>query len=240
MPHSTLNGWQKTVSLIYSPSLLPFFAIRDCRFGFNLETAGPCLYYSKWGGTSYDDIWYLVVGGTWYPLSTAGQGADEVVAGTISLDLDANTITGTISGDFGTISATQSYTYISGIDKVLVASDVRYGPAGVDVDNIVVTEDGSVIYSEDFNGGTDSQDISKPPFDWLAMWGESKDIRISDDTAHNTSVPNDHDVVVGSSNAGGEDFVGDIDFVRVSAEALTPGSFIKDSRGILFMLSFFP
>jgi len=195
--------------------------------GFGTEANGPRLFYSRWMGSKFDDKWYLVVGSEFHPLGDAGEGADDVVRGTIALNLDDNTVSGTIAGGFGTISTTHPYAHTSGTNKVFVLSDRRYGPVGIDLDNIVVKQDGVETHSEDFNAGSDAQDISDSPFGWRDTWSRGQDMRITDDTKHNTSVPNDKDVVVGSSNAGGEDFVGDIDFVRVSAGALTSDDFIQ-------------
>ena len=197
-------------------------------FGFGMEPNVPCLFYSKWSNV-LDDRWHLVVGGKYYAIGSAGQGADEVVKGRITLNLGSNTVTGTITGPSGAYTTTRPYAYTSGIDKILVLSDKRHRPGGIDVDNIVVKQDGVEIYSEGFNRGSDLQGIVGPPFGWRDAQGYPKDIRITDNTKHSTSVPNDKDVVVGSSNAGGEDFVGDIDLVRISAGALMADDFLKPS-----------
>jgi len=195
--------------------------------GFGTKANAPRLLYSKWVDKKrFDDRWYLAVGDEYYPLGSAEQGSDEVVRATITLNLDDNTVAGTITGKFGTISTTRPYVHAPGINKVSILSDKRYGPVGIDVDNIVVKQDGTEVYSEDFNSGLDFQHISK--FGWKSASG-GYDIRISADTVHNPRVANDNDVVVGSSNAGGEGFVGDIDFVRVSAGALTPDDFVQPS-----------
>ena len=113
---------------------------------------------------------------------TAGVGLDEPVVGTIYLNLTAKTVTGSIAHSGGTMSHTYNLpaalTNVMGIDKFAIQEDGRVGmPARVDVDNVQISQfvpappAGLVMYSEDFEGGTDPQSILAEPFFYSAAFG---------------------------------------------------------------------
>lgn len=75
-------------------------------------------------------------------LGGAGVSEDQVVQGIIWLDLENNTITGTIKYSGGVLSATTDFTDggEAAINHFIVFNDVRSATHGIDVDNIVIAE----------------------------------------------------------------------------------------------------